>query len=120
MQFVAGGEDKRDWASPRETVQFIDLGGVAPEFLSVSATKLAPAGCIMSEPAPKLGARCDFLEPAIDGRVGLLHPARPEPVHENANAISGGRELVGSLQPDVFPRDPAHRRLLFLGGDYLL
>ena len=120
MQLVAGGEDERDRASPRETVQFIDLLGVVPEFLSVSATKLAPADCIVAEPAPKLGARCDLLQPAIDGCVGLLHPARPEPVNENANAIIGGRGLVGSLQPDVFPRDPAHRQLLFLGGDYLL
>ena len=120
MQFVAGGEDKRDWASPRETVQFIDLGGVVPEFLSVSATKLAPAGRIMSEPTPKLGARCYVLQPAMNAGIGLLHPARPEPVNENANAIIGGRELVGSFQSDVFSRDPAHRRLLLLGDNYLL
>lgn len=120
MQFVAGGEDKRDWTSPREIVQFIDLLGVVPEFLSVSPTKFAPADCIMSEPTTKFGARRDLLQPAIDIRVGLLHPTRPEPVNENANAIIGGRGLVGSLQPDVFLRDPAHHRLPFLGGDYLL
>src|SRR6266436_6567286 len=120
MQLVAGGEDERDRASPRQSLQFIDLLGMVIQFLSISATKLAPADCIMSEPTPKIGARRNFLQPAIDGRVGLLHPARPEPVDENANAIIGSRGLVGSLQPDVLLCDPAHLRLLQSDGDHLL
>ena len=120
MQFVAGGEDERDRTSPGETVHFIDRLGMVLEFLSESATKLHPAGWIVPEPPPKLSARRNLLQPAIDSCVGLLHPTWPEPVNENANAIIGGRRLVGSLQPDVLPRDPAHRRLLFfLGSDYL-
>ena len=61
MQLVAGREDERDRASPRETAQFIDLIGAVPEFLSVSATKLPPADWIVAKPAPKLGARRDLL-----------------------------------------------------------
>src|SRR5258708_6149502 len=120
MQLVAGGEDERDRASPRQSLQFIDLLGMVIQFLSISATKLAPADCIMSEPTPKLGARRNFLQPAIDCRVWLLLPARPEPVDENANAIIGSWGLVGSLQPDVLLCDPAHLRLLQSDGDHLL
>jgi hypothetical protein len=88
MQFVVGGEDERDRALPRQRPQFIDLLGMVIQFLSISAMKLIPADCIMSEPTPKLGARRNFLYPAINGCVGLLHPARPEPVDENAKPSS--------------------------------
>ncbi|KQU87761.1 hypothetical protein ASD12_30370 [Mesorhizobium sp. Root102] len=103
--------DECDSVLPYQVAQSVKFIAMLMDFRRISPAEFLPAGWIVSEPFPKLGAWREFLHPMVDGGFGLLDPARPKPVNQDSLAIVGSRALICpfqlySLGEDFF----AHRR----------
>src|SRR5438874_1910871 len=74
----------------RSLAERVELLGVAPR-------ELRPPRRIAVEPAPQRAARPDVLQPQIDRRRALRQAARPEAVHQHADAVGGRGRFVDAL-----------------------
>ncbi len=64
-----------------------DLGSVI-EFRRVATAELFPPIGVMPEPAAELRARSELPKPVVDGSRFLAKPPGPEPIDEDAHAVS--------------------------------
>jgi hypothetical protein len=76
------------------------------ELRPVPLTKLLPPLDSMTEPRSQRCAGRDFLHPSVDPERILPHPARPQPLDEDATTIRTRRRLVRPLDPDHARRPP--------------
>lgn len=90
--------DERDRAVSYQVAEPVELIAMRVDFRRISPTEFVPAGGIVSEPFPKLGAWREFFHPAVDAGIDLLDPARPKPVNQHPRAIVGSWALIGALQ----------------------
>ena len=79
-------------------LQRVELSGVMPELGSVACAKGSPLFRIVPKPLPQLRAGSDFFQPKIDLGLFLRQTARPEPVHQNTDAIILMRCFIHPLE----------------------
>src|SRR5262249_4726644 len=73
---------------------------LAPELAPVALAELGEALRVVREPAAERVARCELTKPLVEPGVVFPEPARPEPIDEDAVAVSASRRVVGTLQLD--------------------
>jgi hypothetical protein len=88
---------ERDGAFAREPAQAGEFLGLRAEFPGIATAELLPARRIVGEPLPQCGAGRELLRPFVERRRRLAHPARPQTVNQDADAIVAGGFFVGSL-----------------------
>ena len=86
--------------SPASRRSCSSSAGLLAQLVAVAAAELRPLRRVVAEPPPQLRAGRHLLEPEVDGRALLAQPARPQALHEDPDAVLGGRVVVGALQPD--------------------
>src|SRR5262249_5895216 len=101
-RLVAGAVEQRDGLAPGGAAEFGDRFGIGVELLLVFPAEFGPLTLFVVEPLAQRVRRRDLLEPAIDRR--LLHPARPQPVDQDAQAVALIGGFVDALGPE-FHRD---------------
>lgn len=89
--------DKGDRAVSGQASEFIELATVLRQLASVTSSEFIPFIWIMSEPFPQSSARRKVLHPLVNVGIGFPHPARPQPVNQNPDAIVARRRLVCAL-----------------------
>src|SRR3954454_3969035 len=99
MRFIVRCEDQCNRATPGQFLQFFDSNRLLLQLPGIAATEFRPALRVMAEPLAQLGAGGEILHPAIDRRIRLAQPARPQSIDQHAHAIVGCRGLIDPFQP---------------------
>jgi hypothetical protein len=107
MLLIASTVDQSDRPLFNLALQQLNLIRVMPELSSISAGETSPFGGIVPEPLPKLRTRRELFQPQIQFRLFFGQTSRPEPVHENARAVSLLRFFIDPFDSwiDVVHRD---------------
>src|SRR5690606_30082651 len=85
----------------RELAELFEQRRMLFELAPVAALELVPAGRIVAEPLPQLGAGSDLLEPQVDMGAGLRHAARPEPIDQHSRAVTAVEGVVDAFDANL-------------------
>src|SRR5690606_4733841 len=84
---VTGGVDQRDHGVRAERGPELVHGRVVIEFDAVAGSELVEGSGLTVPPGAQFGARCDVLQPQVDGCALSADATRPQPVDQDAGAV---------------------------------
>ena len=115
MLLVHGAIEKRDGPAASLSRQIDEHLALrrSLQFSAIPTAKLFPFGRIVPKPFSERYAGRRFFEPERNPRPLFSYPSRPQPIHEDSEAVSSARRAVDAFQPDHIESKPRDCRFDF-------
>src|SRR5262249_22191554 len=95
---VAGGVDERDGPLLGDVLQQRQQVALAFQFGPIPLAELRPPGWVVAVPLAQFGAGGEAFQPEVDLRLLLAHATRPQPLHQDPQAVVLRRRCVSPLE----------------------